>query len=128
MKRTLLIAATALALSARAVPHAHAAGTSWVDVKGNTVLMSSVATTNLIENCRDDTKLYSCGGYILGVFDALVLTGKLCPANSSGLTSQVIAIALKYLNNNPEKWGQFPAFLIGEAMVPVFPCTQAAAQ
>jgi hypothetical protein len=127
MKRILLTAAVALALSAPAVPHAHA-NSAW-HVSGYTLNMSSANTARLVDSCRGVNPLnISCAGYITGVFDTLILTGKLCPPDNSGLTGQVVAIALKYLNDHPELWAASPAELIGDSLAPVFPCVRAAAQ
>ena len=129
MKRTLLIAATALALSAPAVPHAHATNSMWATGRTGNIVLSNIHTGELALNCQDNSKQYSCVGYISGVFDTLVLMGKICPADTSGsVAAQAVAIAVKYLNNNPEQWAIQPAFLIGNALAPVFPCTQAASQ
>ena len=128
MNRTLLIAATAIALSAPAVPHAHAASPTWMDVKGKIIRLSGVRTADLVKNCQGNTMEYPCAGFILGVSDALVLTGKLCPPDVSELHTQILAVAVKYLNSNPEKWAQPPAALIGDALAPVFPCDNPAGQ
>jgi hypothetical protein len=69
-----------------------------------------------------------CSGYIAGVFDTLVLTAKLCPADNPGLTGQVVAVAMKYLNDHPELWAGSPAQLIGDSLMPVFPCVKDAAE
>jgi hypothetical protein len=64
-----------------------------------------------------------CSGYILGVFDQMVLLHLICPrSNPSGLTAQAVAVALRSLNDHPEKWDQPPAFLIGESFKAAFPC------
>jgi hypothetical protein len=70
----------------------------------------------------------SCAGYILGVFDVLALTGKICPIDNSKLGTQVVAIAVKYFNHHPEKWAGAPAILIGDSFEPVFHCITDAAQ
>ena len=59
----------------------------------------------------------------MGVFDQMVLSHLICPAsNPSGLTAQAVAVALKFLNDHPEKWALAPAFLIGESFKAAFPC------
>lgn len=127
MKLTLLIAATTIALSAPAVPHAHA-NPAW-HIGGYVLHMSTANTTRLVASCRGVNPLnIVCAGYITGVFDALILTEKLCPPDNSGLTGQVVAVALKYLNDHPELWAASPAELIGDSLAPVFPCVKAAAQ
>jgi Rap1a immunity proteins len=52
-----------------------------------------------------------------------VLSHLICPrSNPSGLTAQAVAVALRSLNDHPEKWDQPPAFLIGESFKAAFPC------
>jgi hypothetical protein len=86
MKRTLLIAATALALSAPAVPHAHA-DENWY-VKGS-LYLSSMTSAVLADYCRGNDPLQpSCAGYIIGVFDTLVLTGKLCTYHNPSIGAE----------------------------------------
>jgi hypothetical protein len=64
-----------------------------------------------------------CAGYILGVFDQMSFSRLICPPdNPSGLTAQAVAVALKFLNDHPEKWHLSPAFLIGQGFQAAFPC------
>jgi hypothetical protein len=87
--------------------------------------LSDVDTATVTDSCRaaGDTMRIECSGYILGVFDQMVLSHLICPpSNPSGLTAQAVAVALKSLNDHPEKWGQHPAALIGESFKAAFPC------
>ena len=126
MKRTLLVAATAIALSAPAVPHAHA-NPNWYT--SHPTYVSAMTAADLVDYCRGDHSMQpSCAGYILGVFDVLALTGKICPIHNPALSTQVVAIAVKYFNDHPEKCAGSPAFLIGDSLEPVFPCDKTAGQ
>jgi hypothetical protein len=59
----------------------------------------------------------------LGVFDQMALSRLICPPdNSTGLTAQAVALALKFLNDHPERWALHPVFLIGESFKAAFPC------
>jgi Rap1a immunity proteins len=59
----------------------------------------------------------------LGVFDQMALSRLICPPdNSTGLTAQAVAVALKFLNDHPERWALHPVFLIGESLKAAFPC------
>ena len=87
--------------------------------------MSTVGTTSVTDNCRHagDPLEIECAGYILGVFDQIVLSGLICPRpNPTGLTAQAVAVALRFLNDHPEKWDQPPASLIGESFKAAFRC------
>ena len=87
--------------------------------------LSTLGTATLVKTCRDagDPLQDDCSGYILGVFDQMVLSHLICPrSNPSGLTAQAVAVALRSLNDHPEKWDQPPAFLIGESFKAAFPC------
>ena len=86
---------------------------------------SSVGTWTVMESCRraGDPLRMDCAGYILGVFDQMQLSQQICASsNPDGLTAQVVAVALKFLNDHPERWGQSPAVLIGESFKAAFPC------
>jgi hypothetical protein len=58
----------------------------------------------------------------LGVFDEMLISHLICPPKSPGLTAQAVAVALKFLNDHPERWAASPADLIGESFKAAFPC------
>ncbi len=62
-------------------------------------------------------------GYVSGVFDTLSNNKIICPVGDRFIPrEQVLAIAAKYLLNEPEKWN-FPAtILIEESFKKTFPC------
>jgi hypothetical protein len=88
--------------------------------------VSTISTREVMESCRragDHPLRIDCSGYILGVFDQMALSRLICPPdNSTGLTAQVVAVALKFLNDHPERWALHPVFLIGESFKAAFPC------
>src|SRR5271165_2749718 len=64
--------------------------------------LSTVHTATVRDSCRQagDSMQIDCAGYILGVFDQMVLSHLICPrSNPSGLTAQAVAVALKSLND-----------------------------
>jgi hypothetical protein len=87
--------------------------------------LSAVGAATVTNSCRQagDPMRIECSGYILGVFDQMVLSQLICPpSNPSGMTAQAVAVALKLLNDHPEKWDRHPAVLIGESFKAAFPC------
>jgi Rap1a immunity proteins len=89
------------------------------------VYLSSVNTADLIASCRkaENPLQLDCAGYILGVYDQMSISGSICPpSNPGGATTQAVAIAIKYLNDSPDRWHLSPAFLIGESFKAAFPC------
>jgi hypothetical protein len=85
--------------------------------------LSTMDTASVVETCRQvvDPLRMNCAGYIAGVFDVMVLSRSICPQGGSGLTAQVVAIALKYLNDHPEQWAEHPAKLIALSFKAAFP-------
>ena len=61
-------------------------------------------------------------GYILGVFDILMLSGSVCSDDAT--KRQITAVVVKYLNNNPEKWNQPAGILVSEPLTITFPCSK----
>jgi Rap1a immunity proteins len=85
---------------------------------------SSVSAATLIDECRkaEDPMRINCAGYILGVFDQMVFSRLICPRyNPSGLGAQAVAVALKFLNDHPERWDVSPTVLIGQSFKAAFP-------
>lgn len=64
-------------------------------------------------------------GYTTAVFDTLSRHEIICPLSYSSIPiprQQVLAIAAKYLLNEPEKWNYSASFLIEESFIKTFPC------
>jgi hypothetical protein len=86
---------------------------------------SSMTTTELVEACRraENTLRADCAGYILGVFDQMSLSRLICPPdNPTGGSAQAVAVALKFLNEHPERWHLAPVYLVGQSFKAAFPC------
>ena len=88
------------------------------------VSVSSLTGAMLAEDCARERGLQMdlCASYIIGVSDALQLTGKTCRPSSEAATLQTITIARRYIAAHPEKWGWAPVFIVREALVGAFPC------
>jgi hypothetical protein len=87
--------------------------------------VSAVSTQDVMESCRraGDQMRIECSGYILGVFDQMAFSRLICPPdNATGLTAQAVAVAMKFLNDHPERWDRHPVFLIGQSFKAAFPC------
>jgi hypothetical protein len=101
---------------------AFALGLSVPCVADDYLRASTMDTVQLVDSCRKagDPLRIDCAGYILGVFDQMVFSRLICPQDSSGLTAQAVAIALKSLNDHPERWNQSPVILIGQSFKAAF--------
>jgi len=89
------------------------------------ILTSSVTIPDLLEICpKEGGRPFKCTGYIFGVFDQMSASGLICPPKTPGLETQAVAVALKFLNDHRESWGQSPAFLIGQSFKAAFPCSK----
>lgn len=89
------------------------------------IVASSMNTAALMESCRraENTMRADCAGYILGVFDEMSFSRVICPrSNPGGLSAQVVAVALKSLNDHPENWHLAPVFLLEQSFKAAFPC------
>jgi hypothetical protein len=88
------------------------------------VIVSSMPTSAVVNSCRNagDVNRVDCSGYLMGVFDAMSLSRSICPPTTRGITGQAIAVALKYLNDNPQEWHHGPAYVIGQGFQAAFPC------
>lgn len=102
---------------------------SQVPVNAQPIVASSVTNVELIESCRrtaGNTLSLSCAGYILGVFDQMSVARLICPPiNPDGGSVQAVAVALKFLNDHPEKWHLAPVFVVGQSFKAAFPCSKA---
>jgi Rap1a immunity proteins len=87
---------------------------------------SSMAVTDVLETCRragSNIMRADCAGYILGVYDQMSLLRLICPPNNpTGGSAQAVAVALKFLNEHPERWHQAPVYLVGQSFRTAFPC------
>jgi len=61
-------------------------------------------------------------GYIVGVHDALSASGIICTTNVT--KSQLGAVVVLYLKNNPEKWVKPAYYLVDDALKKAFPCNK----
>ncbi len=81
---------------------------------------------DLLEFCdqsrgRDEADY--CSGFILGVYDVAALNAQVCaPAGVKNV--QIVAIARKYIDENPQRWNAAPAFVIREALGKTWPCAR----
>jgi hypothetical protein len=96
-------------------------------LKAQPVIVSTIDSSKLVELCnKSSTEILNadfCTGYILGVFDQLSIGRIICvPIGGTGRTYQALAIARKYLNDNPERWQIHPSVLIEAAFQAAFPC------
>ena len=62
-----------------------------------------------------------CVGYILGIFESLVLSGRAC-VNLKVTNEQVRDVAVKFLEAHPEIRDRPAAALVIDASVETFPC------
>ena len=110
-------------------PEAHASPDGHVahvpSIAAERTLTSSVTTPDLLEICpKEGSRPFKCTGYIFGVFDQMSASGLICPPETPDLGTQVVAVALKFLNDHRESWGQSPAILIGNGFKAAFPCSK----
>jgi len=50
------------------------------------------------------------------------LSRLICPPdNPTGGSAQAVAVALKFLNEHPERWHLAPAYLVGQSFKAAFP-------
>lgn len=93
---------------------------------GETISLSTVTGATLAMQCakEPDTtlKLDPCTSYILGVADALQLSGETCHGESDAWTLQTITIVRRYIRDNPQNWGWSAAGLVREPLMKAFPC------
>ena len=90
------------------------------------VVVSSLTTQQLLEYCRgkdDDPTANFCTGYILGEFDALSLSGDICPLPARASNIEVAAAVRKYLRARAKKTGTgAPSFVVRDALRDAYPC------
>jgi hypothetical protein len=87
--------------------------------------VSTVTTAALVESCNKPRQLLAadfCLGYILGVYDQASATRVICPPQSRSGTAQAMAVAIKFLNDNPATWNRHPSVLVEEAFRNTFRC------
>jgi len=90
------------------------------------VVVSSLTTRQLLEHCEgkdDDPTANFCAGYILGEFDALSVSGDVCPATARASNIDVVATVRKYLRARAKKTGTgAPSFVVRDALRNAYPC------
>ena len=90
------------------------------------VVVSSLTTQQLLEYCRGkdgDPTANFCTGYILGEFDALSLSGDICPLPARASNIEVAAAVRKYLRARAKKTGTgAPSFVVRDALRDAYPC------
>jgi len=90
------------------------------------VVVSSLTTQQLLEFCQgkdSDPSANFCTGYILGEFDALSLTGDICPLPASVSNIKVAATVRGYLRARAKKTGTgAPSFVVRDALRDAYPC------
>lgn len=95
--------------------------------RADAIIQSSMTTVELMEGCRraGSTLSINCAGYILGVYDQMSFSRLICPpSNPTGGSAQAVAVAIKFLNEHPERWHLSPAYLLGESFKAAFPCAK----
>ena len=90
------------------------------------VVVSSLTTQQLLEFCEgkdSDPSANFCTGYILGEFDALSLSGDICPLPARASNVKVAAAVRKYLYARAKKTGTgAPSFVVRDALRDAYPC------
>ena len=59
-------------------------------------------------------------GYVIGVYDSLSMAQQICVRGIT--TTQIVAVATKFLKENPERWNAAGEFLLRQALTQAFPC------
>ena len=80
--------------------------------------VSSASTAVLTEVCRQagNQMRMDCAGYIMGVFDQMSLSRLICPPqDSTEVSAQAVAVALKFLNEHPGQWHLPPSIWLVKA-------------
>lgn len=67
------------------------------------------------------SELNHCTGYIVGSFDALSYSRRICPTPAANV-NQVVAIARRYLNAHPARLNLHASRLLEDAFQIAFPC------
>lgn len=70
----------------------------------------------------DYVNVASYSSYVKGVYDALDLSERICPENTT--VGQVNAVVAKFLRSNPERWSEPAFFLVEEALTHAFACAE----
>ena len=78
---------------------------------------------NMCAQLREvDGRVYSpCTSYILGVYDGLSQSLQVY-TSTEVKTQQIVAVALKGIEQRPDSWHHHAWFLIRDALVRAFPC------
>ncbi|VVT21087.1 conserved hypothetical protein [Sphingomonas sp. EC-HK361] len=89
------------------------------------VVVSSITNDQLIDQCRgkdDDPTANFCTGYILGEFDALSQSRRICPSAERASNIAVVAVVRKYLRKHGKKAVGAPSFVVRDALRDAYPC------
>lgn len=99
-------------------------GTTTASAQSDYLVMSTLGSDTLVSECAKHRglELDICSSYILGIFDALILSRAICPTPSGVATMQAVEVVQKYLRDHPEKWSQAPGFLVADPLKAAFPC------
>lgn len=93
-----------------------------IGMRGNKTIMIRPTATDI----QDAVDGSFCGGYVLGVVDALISasatteTTYCIPANAD--SGQLVRVVAKYLNDNPAKLNDPAGVLVTKSIVDAFPC------
>jgi hypothetical protein len=88
------------------------------------VVVSSLTTQQLAEDCRGkdtDPAATFCTGYIMGVFDTLSSSQRICPPTDIS-TIDAVAAARKYIRKHAKAWDNAPSFVVRDALRDAYPC------
>ena len=94
------------------------------------LVASSIPGNKLFNYCEEEDGFFEgvCVGYVLGIYDSLVLAGigdpvlRICPPIGVS-NEQNRDIVRKYLRDNPEKRHKGAHYLVAVALLSAFPCS-----
>jgi hypothetical protein len=120
-----IISRALLPIALMATPIALMATASIANAQQEQAFVSTVTTAQLVASCNKPRQLLAvdfCSGYILGVYDQAAGTKVICPQQSRSGSAQAMAVAIKFLNDNPAIWHQHPSALVEQAFRNTFRC------
>lgn len=94
-------------------------------ITGNDLVQRMEAERRLTQGSGRDADGYDAGlyvGFVVGVYDMLVLNQTICLDESQVTIGQVAAIVRKFLEENPELWSREGRALVVMALSRAFPC------
>ena len=95
------------------------------EISGRFVSLSGARTYELMQDCERAPagEITTCGGYIVGVFDALSAVGEVCrPEGAEAADGFLISKVRDALAAEPAEWSKNPALLIRDALQGLWPC------